>query len=278
MKVFITTDMEGVSGALHPEFTSWDGRSHHDARRWLTHEVNAAVSAAFEAGASEVTVLDGHSNGRSILIDELHPEARLMWGRQNRRMGQVEGLSADHDVLMMVGYHGRAGELGVVNHTINSSVISDVQINGKSVGEIEINALMAGELGVPVSMVSGDAAAIEQATSLMPDIATAVTMVAVGAYSALIVTPAKAQELIASATAEGLANLDRMKPVSIEPPIVLDCTFKDTAMADAAAMVPTVERVAPCTCRFRSTSLIAAYPALWTMLTLAVTERWDRTV
>jgi D-amino peptidase len=278
MRIFITTDLEGVSGALHPEHTSWDGRSHADARRWLTNEVNAAITASYECGATEVLVLDGHSNGRSIVLDALHPDAQLMWGRQNRRLGQVEGLERGFDALLMVGYHGRAGVPGVVNHTINLGIVSEIRANGEPIGEIDINAALAGELEVPVAMVSGDAAAVEQALARMPGIETATTMVAVGAYSAKIVSPQRSCELIHDAVVRGLERLSEMTPVTFATPLHLEVQFKDTAMADAAAMIPTVERIDGTTCALVSDATINAYPALWAMITLAVSERWDRTV
>jgi len=278
LRVYITTDMEGVSGALHPEHTAWTGRSHADARRWLTNETNAAVQACLDEGATEVLVLDGHSNGRSILLDSFHPGAKLMWGRQNRRMGQVEGLDGGFDALLMVGYHGRAGIHGVVNHTINSGVVSEVRANGRPIGEIDINAAMAGELGVPVAMVSGDTSAVEQALAFMPRIETAVTMEPVGSYSAKIVAPSVACDLIGQAARRGLRRLSEMEPVTFGSPLFLEIRFHDTAMADAAAMIPTVERIDGRTCAVRAAGMVEAYPALWAMITLAVTERWDRTV
>ena len=278
MRVYITTDMEGVSGALHPEHTSWDGRSHADARRWLTNEVNAAIDGCFAAGASEVLVNDGHSNGRSIVLDDFDPRAKLMWGRQGRRMGQMEGLDADFDAVLMVGYHGMAGVAGVVNHTINLGVVHGITANGRPIGEIDINAALAGDLGVPVAAVTGDTAAVEQARALMPWIESATTMEGVGSYSAKIVAPSVSCDLVRAAALRGLEKIDRMRPVTFDAPVRLEVSFKDTAMADAGAMVPTVERVDGTTVAVEGPSMVALYPCLWVLVTLAVTERWDRTV
>lgn len=277
MKVFIATDIEGISGVVHPEHTGWDGRRHQEARKWMTEHINAAVDAAVEAGASEVLVCDGHSNGRNVILDLLHPEAKLMWGRQNRRLGQMEGIDESFDAVLMVGFHARAGTLGVLNHTTNSGVITEVRVNGQPVGEIDINAGIAGEFGVPVAMVSGGATAVAQAKERMPHIETAAVMEPVGTYSAKILPPAKAHALIREATRRALGRLDEMVPTRFEPPIRLEMQFKDTAMADAASMTPGAERVDSLTCACTSENFVEAFRAHWVMIVLAFTERWENT-
>ena len=61
MKIYILTDLEGVSGVVSfDEQTSPQGRYYEQAKRLLTGEVNAACEGAFQGGADEVVVLDGH--------------------------------------------------------------------------------------------------------------------------------------------------------------------------------------------------------------------------
>ena len=239
MKVFITSDIEGISGVVHPEHTGWDGRRHQEARKWMTEHINAAVKAAVESGASSVLVCDGHSNGRNVILDLLHPEAELMWGRQNRWLGQMEGIDESFDAVLMVGFHARAGTPGVLNHTTSSGVITEVRINGEPIGEIDINAGLAGEFGVPVVMVSGCSEAVSQALERMPHIETAAVMKPVGTYSARVLSPTKAHRLISQATKRALMRLDEMVPTRFEPPIDMEMVFKETAMADAAQHIST---------------------------------------
>jgi len=49
MKIYISADMEGVSGVVHPEHTGWSGRRHHEARLLMTGDINAAIDGAFAA-------------------------------------------------------------------------------------------------------------------------------------------------------------------------------------------------------------------------------------
>jgi len=277
MKVYIATDLEGISGVVHPEHTGWDGRRHQEARKWFTEHINAAVDAAVQAGAEEVWVCDGHSNGRNVILDLLHPNAKLQWGRQNRRLGQVEGIDGSFDALLMVGFHARAGTLGVLNHTTNSGVIQEIRANGLPIGEIDINAAIAGEFGVPVAMVSGDQTAVEQARERMPHIETAAVMQAVGQYSAWVLPPTRAHALIREATTKALGRLCEMKPYRLEGPIRLELKFHDTAMADAAAMTPGAERLDSRTVACDCADFIQAFRTHWVMIVLASSEQWGRT-
>ena len=227
MKVFITSDLEGVSGVVHPEHTGFSGRRHQEARKWMTEHINAAVEGALQAGATEVLVCDAHSNGRNVILDLLHPEAKLMWGRQGRRLGQMEGIDETFDAVLMVGYHARAGTLGIMNHTTISAVVTETRVNGQPVGEIDINAGIAGEFGVPVAMVSGGATAVAQARERMPHIETAAVMEPVGQYSAKVLPPVKAQALIREATVRALGRLGGMEPTRFETPVRVEVEFKE---------------------------------------------------
>jgi D-aminopeptidase len=70
--------MEGVTGVV-----SWDDVTPEHAeytrfRRLMTGDVNTAIRGAYEAGADEVIVTDGHHLGRNLLIEEL--DAHGAWG------------------------------------------------------------------------------------------------------------------------------------------------------------------------------------------------------
>lgn len=277
MKVFIATDIEGISGVVHPEHTGWDGRRHAEARKWMTEHVNAAVEASISQGASEVLVCDGHSNGRNIILDLLHPKATLMWGRQNRQMGQMEGIDSSFDAVLMVGLHARVGTPGILNHTTSSGVIAELRVNGKVMGEIDINAGIAGEFGVPVAMVAGGSTAVAQAKESMPHIETAAVMERAGTYAAKVLPPVRAHALIREATTRALERLDEMVPVKYEAPVNLEIDFKETAMAEAASMIPGVICENYLTCRYVAKDFLEAFRVHWVMVMLASAERWENT-
>src|SRR5215510_14964997 len=67
-KVFMITDMEGVSGIFDTELQCLPNQSPRweESRKLLTGEINAAVEGLLEGGATEVVVLDGHSSGQNL--------------------------------------------------------------------------------------------------------------------------------------------------------------------------------------------------------------------
>src|SRR5215467_1061149 len=66
LKVYISADMEGVGGVDTQVQTSAQGREYEKFRRLMTLEVNAAISGAFDAGATEVLVSDSHGDAQNI--------------------------------------------------------------------------------------------------------------------------------------------------------------------------------------------------------------------
>ena len=278
MKIYISADMEGVSGIVHPEHTGFNGRRHHEARMLMTGDINAAVDGAFAGGATEVIVCDGHSNGRNVVLEEFDPRARLAWGRQNRRLGQVHGIDGSFAALVMVGFHARAGTPGVLNHTINSGVIQQFRLNGETYGEVEINAALAGVFGVPIAFVSGDDRVVAQSKASFPAIETVTTMESVGTYSALLHAPKAARKMVRDGVERAMGRLGDMTALKLDGPYTLEIDFKDTAMAETAALVPGVEKIGGLTGRFEHPDLLEVFRAALVMITLGATERWETTV
>src|SRR5262249_28587632 len=71
LKVYISVDMEGVSGVVTGDQTSAGGADYNRFRRLMTEETNAAIKGAFDAGATEVVVNDSHGSMRNLLIEDL---------------------------------------------------------------------------------------------------------------------------------------------------------------------------------------------------------------
>ncbi|NUR96223.1 MAG: peptidase M55, partial [Kribbellaceae bacterium] len=110
MKVYVSADMEGVSGVVDAEDVQPPGRDYERSRVLMTEDVNAAVRGAYAAGATDVLVNDAHGPMRNLLPDLLDPRARLIKGRP-KPMGMIEGLTPEYDAALCIGYHARAGIL-----------------------------------------------------------------------------------------------------------------------------------------------------------------------
>ena len=143
LKVFISVDMEGVSGLINWDETAQGGPDYPLFRKLMTAEANAAIAGALEAGATEIVVRDAHDSARNILPDELRPEARLIreW---NGPLSMMEGIDKTFDAVVFIGYHARAGTPdAVLKHTMSLSLF-DVILNGVRLPEAGWNAAIAG--------------------------------------------------------------------------------------------------------------------------------------
>lgn len=183
MRIYISADMEGVTGLVDAHDVQPGGRDYERGRVMMTEDVNAAVRGAL-AGASteitqdtrtgqvtQVTVNDAHGPMRNLLPDLLHPAAVLIRGRP-KPMGMLEGLSGDFDATVCIGYHARAGALGVLSHSFMGHEIEDMWLDDRPAGEVGLVHATAAALGAPVIALSGDDAACAEMTGWDPAVAT----------------------------------------------------------------------------------------------------------
>src|SRR5687767_13832681 len=196
LKVYISVDMEGVTGAVSAEQLGPTGFEYQRFREFMTAEALAAIQGAREAGATEIVVSDSHGNGQNLLIDRFPADITIIrsWPRP---LMMMEGIDSTFHAAIFIGYHSATTNLkGVRAHTISSARLTSVELNGVPMGESGINAAIAGHFGVPVVMISGDDAAVDEARSLLGDIEGAVVNRAISFHSAATITPEAGQNLI----------------------------------------------------------------------------------
>lgn len=250
MKILISADIEGVCGITNPDQTIIGGHGYEQARKLMTAEVSAVVQGILQgAPEAEVSVVDGHGQFRNILLEELHPAARLINGKP-RMHGMLGGLHelGPWDSLFLVGYHACAGSYGVLAHTINGASFARVEVNGALVGETFLNSLMAAELGVPVGLVSGDQYLAKEAAALLPHAQVVTVKTAIGNRAAEHLPLAEARKLLQEAGAKAAAACKEKKSGSeVSPhlpkgPYRVRVTTVRPFHADCFAVVPGVER------------------------------------
>ena len=169
MKIHIMTDLEGCAGVVNArDYVYRDSKYYEHACELATLEVSAAVEGAFEAGAAEVLVMDGHGEG-AIKRHLLHPRAKLLTGRPYPAAFAF-GMDGSFTAGMIVGQHAMANtDGGHLCHTMSFGV-DEYVLNDMRIGEIGLWMLVAGYFGVPVVMLSGDQAACDEATALVANI------------------------------------------------------------------------------------------------------------
>ena len=203
MKVFISVDMEGISGLVRWADVSSNGIDFERNRGLMTLDTNAAIDGAFAAGATEVVVEENHGVEDLCVLDMtlIDPRARVIRGAGRPGATTMAGLDASTGVVLLVGHHGRAGSFpGVMAHTISYGGFKLVRLAGEPIGEPDFFARRAGELGIPVGMVSGDQVVAEQVQALCPWVEAVIVKKALGNQSADCIPPSRAREMIRTGT------------------------------------------------------------------------------
>src|SRR5438105_12126610 len=214
-KIFISVDMEGITGVVEPAQLGPDGFEYQRAREWMTAEVNAAIQGARDAGPADIVVCDSHGNGQSILIDKLPDDVQIVRGFP-RPLEMMQGIDASFAAALFIGYHASEWTADAVRgHTISSARLLGVKLNGMEVSEGIYNAALAGHFGVPIAFISGDRLAVSQLQKVVPGAEGAVVQEPYGYHSAQTVTPARGQALIRDGVKRAMAKLGTMQPYRV---------------------------------------------------------------
>ena len=250
LKVYISADMEGVVGAVTSDQLGPGGFEYSRFRQFMTAEVNAAIDAARSAGATEFVVSDSHGNGENLLIEEL-PDDIMLVRSWPRPLGMMQGIDGTFDAAIFIGYHSSTtNPRGVRAHTMSSANYAAVLLNDIPMPEAGINAAIAGHFGVPVVMISGDDAIVEEAQELLGPLEGATVKWSYGFHSAKTMMPAASYELIGEKVTRALERLSEFQPYQLDTPAQLDLTFKSYMPAEVLSYLSEVERIDAHTVRF----------------------------
>ncbi len=219
MRVYILTDLEGVSG-----ITLWrqcnpalDAEAYEVSRRLLMGDVNAAVDGCYDGGATEVVVLDGHGCPFNMVPDLMHPGAEYLCGR-----GFPPGWDMDRgfDLGMQVGAHAmNRTKDGCLCHTQNHTTDARYWYNGREMGELGQGAIEMAHFGFPCVFVSGDVAACREATEFFGEhCVTVAVKQGLGRQCARLMAPEKTRELIRAGACEAMKRGQLVPLFTVEFP------------------------------------------------------------
>ncbi|MER0483906.1 M55 family metallopeptidase [Streptomyces sp. Edi2] len=204
MRIYISADMEGITGLVDADDVQPGGRDYERGRLMMAEDVNAAVRGALAAGATDIVVNDAHGPMRNLVPETLHPEARLIRGKP-KHMGMLEGLTPEHDAMICVGYHSRAGTLGVLSHSFMGHEIEDIRLDGLPVGEIGLTHATAATLGVPMVALTGDDSACTETLAWDDSVTTVAVKSAHDRFAAKLRPAAEAHQAIEEAVTASLS-------------------------------------------------------------------------
>jgi D-amino peptidase len=271
MKVFISVDMEGITGITDPEDVLPQGQDYGRGRVFMTGDANAAILGAYDGGATEVVVNDSHWTMRNLLLEQLDPRARVIKGL-HKPMCMVEGVDDSFDAAVFIGYHSCAGtEHGVLNHTLLGKEVQNFLLDGKPLGETRLNALLCGHYGIPVVFVSGDAAACREAKGVLgDDLATYAVKDGIDRFTASCLHPQVTAKGIREGVARALKSAKRRKPYKGKPPYRFGFEWNSTTIAATCAYIPDIRVIDPRTTEFSTDDLPRAMGLIFAQLLLAL--------
>ncbi|MBT3252678.1 MAG: amino acid amidase [Candidatus Marinimicrobia bacterium] len=253
MKIFISADIEGITGIGHwnetdkafPNEYSW-------FQKQMTAEVAAAAEAAIEGGATEILIKDAHDSGRNLILDELPELCNVVRGWAGHPLSMVQEVDASFDAIMFIGYHSRAGQnTNTLAHTMSSARIARMTLNGQDMSEFYVHGLAASYYGVPSIFVSGDEGLCQEVAEHNSTIETVATIKGEGS-SVISQHPAQSLKMIRAGVAKAIGGDFSKGLLSIPDKLEFSIEFKKHQEAYRASFYPGANLINPVTVGFKT--------------------------
>lgn len=276
MNVYVSVDIEGISGVVHGDMMRSDAGEYDRGRRLMTGDANAAVEGLVAAGVDYILVNDGHGPMRNLLVEEMHPAAHLLSGTADAKPHcQLEAADdRTFDAALFVGYHAMAKTARAIHpHTIAGVAVAELRLNGRPHGETGLNAAVLASLGVPTVMVTGDATTCAEARAFLDEAIETVSVKDARGRNAAICRPlAVTRPEIAAAAERAIAKKDQIGLYQPPRPWRLEVDFVSMQQCDRASRTADVERLGPMTVAIHADAPWDQYRVLWAALRSALYE------
>ena len=237
MNVYISADIEGVTGVTHWDETDIGKPGYEASRIQMAAEVRAACEGAARAGAREILVKDAHDTGRNLTPSDIPPGARLLRGWTTHPLAMVEELDRSFAGLVLVGYHAPAGSAGSPLAHSMALRLHALEINGQPASELRIAVYSAAYVGVPVLFVSGDEETCAEAQRLSPRIGSLAVKRGVGGATVSL-DAERAVAGIRDGVAAALARDPQLCEVALPSQFAVEVTYRDHPSAYRASFFP----------------------------------------
>ncbi len=271
MKIYISTDMEGMPGTFN-----WEQEKTNRPEVMKNYQahisdcLNAILYSGFNEFIEEITVADSHSGGDNLSYDITSLDKRItLISGGPRPQYMMPAFSSEYSMVFLLGYHSGTGALkGNMDHTYSNNKIFKIWINDIPMNEAIINSAYAGYLGVPVALISGDKALEEEITTAMPWVHFVRTKEAVAKFAAKNYSSIVVKEALVKAVQASLAKKD-IPLYTFQSPIHLKIEFHSTSMTDCAALMPHTKRLDGRTIEFIDDDYGVIFEAIMALVTLA---------
>ena len=237
-KIYIHTDLEGISGIDKAEMVQ---NSERYAIERLMADTNAAIDGAFLGGADHVTVLDSHGGGNNFDLSLLDKRAEFDTKPNKKWWGIID---ESYFGTFFIGAHAMAGTLnGFLDHTQSSESIYNYSVNGRKMGELAQWAMVCAHYDVPLIMMSGDTAAVCEASQFFAGVETAAVKTGISRRRAKLVPVEIAEDLIRRAAKRAVERADRIKSFKPMLPMEVKIDYMRADYCDYTENNPALERL-----------------------------------
>jgi D-amino peptidase len=257
-KVFISADMEGISGISGSDQLSATGAEYNRSRKMMADDVNAAVRGARRGGATEIVVNDSHGSMRNLRLEDIDADDVRLISHSFKRFGMMEGLDESFDSVIFIGYHAKAGNPGGLFAHTGSGVVRDVRVNGQSVGEGGLNTMVAAWYGVPVALVTGDDVAVKQVAEVATSAKTVAVKRAINPRAVELRPFRVVHREIEEGAYVGVRDAKKFAPLRAAS-YKVEVQFQEVAIPEVAQSIPTMTRPSADTITFTADSMPKAY-------------------
>jgi D-amino peptidase len=253
MRVFISSDIEGVAGVVSREETGAAGFDWGRARERMTREVLAAIEGARAAGADGFVVADSHGSALNLIPEMMPDDAELVRGWP-RPLMMMEGIERGaFACAFLLGYHaGARWGGGGLAHSFASRLFSSLKVGGRELPEAGVNAAIAGQFGVPVTLVTGDDVCVDEVLALLGPVETVVAKRSLGFFAAAGRAPAAVEADIRAAARRAVERAGQIAPWRLDGPLTVEIEVKAPLMAETLAYLPLFERTGAAQVRFQA--------------------------
>lgn len=168
--ILIISDIEGSSGCWNRLAAKYKTREWAHACVDMSLDVNAVVTALFDAGANYIRIQDFHRTGYNLLPELIDKRTEFFPGY---RISPVPAIGNPGSVkgLIMLGMHASSGSKGFIAHTLTSH-IKHIECNGRSLSEAELLSMVLAPYGIVPLFFSGCPVACKEIEDTIPHIMT----------------------------------------------------------------------------------------------------------
>ncbi len=251
MEIYISADIEGVTGVTHWDETIKSKADHKEFAHQMTLEVKAACEGANNAGADEIWINDAHDSGRNIDHNLLPKNTRLIRGWSGHIFSMVQELDESFDAVLFIGYHSAGGtNTNPLAHSMHTG-IDYIKLNGEYVTEFLIHAYIANYLKVPVVFVSGDFGLCDSIKKINSNIITIPVKEGIG-DSTINIHPELALDLIKNGVEDSLKKNLYLCNIYLPEEFVLEIKYNEHHTAFRKSFYPNAKQIEPKIVRFET--------------------------